>query len=62
MLTASTPDEFAEKITALKKNAALGKKLAANGAATLKKYFRWGGTGKIINRAVLTAVKNFKKR
>jgi glycosyltransferase involved in cell wall biosynthesis len=62
LLTASTPDEFAEKIMKLKDSPGLGKKLAAGGAATLNKHFSWAATGRIIRSAVIEAVKNNRKR
>lgn len=62
LLTASTPDEFTEKIMKLKDDPGLGKKLAAGGAATLKKNFSWAATGRIMGSAVIQAVKNNRKR
>jgi glycosyltransferase involved in cell wall biosynthesis len=62
LLISSTPDEFAGNIRKLMDNPGLRKRLAAGGAAALKKYFSWEKTGKLINDEIKKAVKNFKKR
>jgi glycosyltransferase involved in cell wall biosynthesis len=57
MLIAGNKDEFAEKIKLLRNKPAIGRKLAGNAKATLKRYFDWDKTGNIINRAILKAAK-----
>ena len=62
LLIAENAGQYAEMIKLLRDKPGYGKKLAAAAKTTLKRYFEWNNTGKIINKAVETAAISWKKR
>ncbi len=52
LLVADTQEQFIRQIQRIKKDKALRGRLIKGGLATLKKYFSWEETGKIIDKAI----------
>lgn len=57
MLTADSPDDFAEAVLKIKNSPRLAAKLAAGGAGTLKKHFNWEKNMAIVLKALSEAAR-----
>ena len=60
LLSAASPDGIKECIEKLRKNRALGARLAHNGKLTLLKYFNWDRSAASIERGLKNAVRRKK--